>query len=376
MRPHVIAIGDDGELAQSGTYRNTPNEVQSLVARFEADTAGWPTRRLAIYAHGGLVPASSAVRQAARMRTQFLDRGIYPLFFIWNTDWYSTLKNMINDLFERWSAEAPAGALLDFLEDRVDDLLESAARSTFLARAGWNEIKENGIRASSRAQGGARVLSNAVGEAHKRAPFDIHLVGHSAGSILLAALAQHIGTGASRTPPVRGKGLGLRIETCSLWAPAATMDLFQATYGALAQRDRIAHTTVFALRDQFERDDTAGPYQKSILYLVSNALEERPPIPLVQPDGEPLIGMERFLNSSSHIADLQEGGKLSLVFTPTEEGAAQHDRSKATTHVGFSSDTATLEATISRILGTSKTIAPAIPEPAITAYETQISDLA
>ncbi len=372
MRPHVIAIGDDGELATTGTYRNTAREIESLVAQFETNTADWPTRRVVMYAHGGLVPASTAVRQGARMRTQFLDRDIYPLFFIWNTDWFSTLKNMIDDLFERWSAEAPAGGAFDFLQDRVDDLLESAARNTGLAKAGWSEIKENGIRASSRVDGGARVLANALGASHKRAPFEIHLVGHSAGSILLAGLASYLGTGESHSGPVRGKGLGLTIDSCHLWAPAATETLFKETYAALAGRNKIDRMTIFALRDQFERDDSAGPYQKSILYLVSNALEARARIPLWRPDGESLSGMEKFLTKGgSQMATLKDKGKLDYVISPTREGAAQHSSAKATSHVGFSSDMATLEATIARILGTNRTLAPTVPETAIKAFDEQ-----
>lgn len=73
------------------------------------------------------------------------------------------MTNMIDDLFERWSAEIPVAGALDFLEDRTDDMLEAAARSVRLVRAGSSEIKENGLRATPRASGGARTLVDALG---------------------------------------------------------------------------------------------------------------------------------------------------------------------------------------------------------------------
>ncbi len=352
LRPHVIVIGNDGELASSGTYATTPADLTQMVERFDQTTKAWSKRRLALVAHGGLVSSSQAVNQAARMRTRFLDNKIYPIFFVWNTDWLSTLTNMLSDLYNRWSAEAPAAGPLDFLLDRTDDMLEAAARGTLLAKQGWSEIKENGLRATTRAQGGGRLLADALAAVHQRDPFEIHLVGHSAGSILLAPLAQYLGSGG-RAALAKRKGLGLGVAGATLWAPAATMDLAEETYLPLLAARDLGKLTVFALRDSFERDDAAGPYRKSILYLVSNALEERARIPLVRPHGEELLGMEKFLTEHATITGLVKSKKIDLVFGPTESGAPTANNSQSKTHVGYSVDQATHLATISRILGTS-----------------------
>jgi hypothetical protein len=367
MRPHVIVIGDDGELSRTGTYATTPGDVAGMVARFAETTKSWRTRRLALFAHGGLVSASHALNQAARLRTRFLDNQIYPIFFIWQTDWYSTLTNMLDDIFDRWSAEAPAQGPLDVLLDRTDDMLEAAARVTLLARQGWEEIKENGERATSRSTGGARILADNLAAAPIDGGFDIHLIGHSAGSILLAPLARYLGT-ARRIPALRRNGLGLGIESATLWAPAATMELAEETYLPLLDRGDLAQLSLFILRDDFEQDDAAGPYRKSILYLVSNALEKTARIPLFRPDGEPLLGMEKFVTKNAAVQKAVSSGKLEVVVTPTAATAPVARRSKAKTHVGYSGDAATHEATISRILRRA-TVARPVSRSAVLTHE-------
>jgi pimeloyl-ACP methyl ester carboxylesterase len=349
MRPHVVVIGDDGELSRTGTYATTPSDIAGMVTSFAETTKNWRTRRLVLFAHGGLVSASSALNQAARLRTRFLDNQIYPIFLIWNTDWYSTLTNMLDDIFDRWSAEAPAEGPLDFLLDRTDDMLEAAARVTLLAREGWKEIKENGERATSRSTGGARILADNLAAADIDGGFDIHLVGHSAGSIILASLAQYLGT-SRQIPGLRKRGLGLGVESVTLWAPAATMRLAEETYLPLLNSGDLGRMTLFILRDDFERDDAAGPYRKSILYLVSNALEDTARIPLFRPDGEPLLGMEKFISNLPSTQKAVASRKVDVVVAPTSNTDPIARRSQAKTHAGFSSDTATHFATISRIL--------------------------
>lgn len=367
MRPHVVVIGNDGELARSGTYAANSKQVTELVSSFVETTQSWKQRRLVLFAHGGLVSASHAVEQAARLRTRFLENQIYPIFFIWNTDWLATLTNMLDDLIDRWRGEAPAGGPLDFFVDRTDDLLEVAARTTLLAKLGWEEIKENGERATTRATGGSRILADALAAAHADQHFEIHLVGHSAGSILLAPLAEYLAT-SRRLNTIRRNGLGLGVRSTTLWAPAVTMQLATQTYMPLLATGDLDQLTVFALRDEVERDDSVGPYRKSILYLVSNALEATARIPLLRPDGEPLLGLEKFLTKTPPF----ENGNVNLVIGPTSPDADRPSRSRASTHVGFSTDQATHLATISRILGTTKITSP-VSRSAVKTHELEVA---
>jgi hypothetical protein len=78
-----------------------------------------------------------------------------------------------------------------------------------------------------------------------------YLVGHSAGSIFLAPLMQFIGS------------LGLQIQTCTLWAPACTVDIFTQYY-VPAIGSTIKKFTLFTLDDTTERaDNCAEIYHKS-----------------------------------------------------------------------------------------------------------------
>lgn len=128
------------------------------------------------------------------------------------------------------------------------------------------------------------------------------------------------------------------------------MELFEETYLPLLQRAVIERLAVFALRDELERDDSAGPYRKSVLYLVSNALEETARIPLFREDGEPILGLAKFVVDHDETANLERLGKIDVVLGPTDSHAPASDSSTATTYVGFSSDSATRAATIARIL--------------------------
>jgi hypothetical protein len=366
MRPHVIAFGDDGELTESGTYANDATDVRNIVEGFVEATDDWPVRRLALYAHGGLVSASSAIHQAARLRTTFLAHDVYPLFFMWHTDPMSTLLAMLDDLLERWRGEQRVEGIVDFLTDRTDDLIEAAARHT-VVKPGWQEIAENGRRATTRAQGAARLVADLIEELVP-ADTEIHLVGHSAGSILLAPLAQYLASqGDIDGGPMNNRtGLGRDVASVTLWAPAATTELASETYLPLVSEDRVKRLRLFILNDAAERDDSAGPYRKSILYLVSNALEETARIPLVHPDGEPLLGMEKFTDEIDHPG----WDDVEVVVCPTGATAPVEAKSNATTHAGFSSDRTTHLATLSWIVG--EPTSAAIPEPAIQAHEAQV----
>ena len=146
---------------------------------------------------------------------------------------------------------------------------------------------ERGSRQHQPARRSCRLCPANRGAGGGRSGSEIHLVAHSAGSILLAHLAELLTSSAS--------GSGVRITTCSLWAPACTIDLFRQTYLSLLRRRRIESLAIFTLSEEAERDDhCAHIYNKSLLHLVSNAFEARPRIPLVR-DGVPLLGMARHL---------------------------------------------------------------------------------
>lgn len=108
-----------------------------------------------------------------------------------------------------------------------------------------------------------------------------------------------------------------------------------------------------------ERDDTVGPYGKSLLFLVSNAFEEE--------RGTPLLGMERFVSrrgetKSDYIGEGDEDlvelfeqevdGLPSLVVAGA--GGGPQSTSRSDSHGGFDNDEWTLNSVLRRMLGDDK----------------------
>src|SRR5205085_6384372 len=92
-------------------------------------------------------------------------------------------------------------------------------------------------------------------------------------------------------------GFDMKIATCTLWAPACTVQFFKERYEPAL--DNIDDLALFTLTDKAERDDNcANIYHKSLLYLVSNAFESglgKAPF-LGERQGEPILGMAKFIS--------------------------------------------------------------------------------
>jgi hypothetical protein len=106
----------------------------------------------------------------------------------------------------------------------------------------------------------------------------------------------------------------------------------------------IGRMALYVLSDKAEQDDNcARLYNKSLLYLVSNAFEAVPRIPVFRDEGTPLLGMEKFLDKQLRALFT---GKHELVIAP--DGATL---SQAREHGAFDDDPATVASTFRRILG-------------------------
>ena len=144
--------------------------------------------------------------------------------------------------------------------------------------------------------------------------------------------------------------LGRKIESCTLWAPACTMALFEQFYLPAIQADKIGRFALFTLTDAAEQDDNcASIYHKSLLYLVSNAFENPPRIPLLR-DGVPLLGMEKFISKHAKLGSLIRAKRIDWVKAPNTEDTGSPDASGASHHGDFDDDPATVKATLARVL--------------------------
>lgn len=366
LRPHIVSLGNDGRLRTTGRFGTGQDDVRNLIREdLPRITRDWPVKRVMLYAHGGLVPEQAAIQRVADLRELMLPQQVYPLCFVWKTDFWSTLGNILRDAV-RPRTEGLMDQAKGVLLDRIDDTIEPLAR-VLGGKTMWEEMKENARLATTAVvrngnalteAGGAAQVARLLGEWMQADPdVELHLVGHSGGSILLAPLAQLLTTEGvvADGPAAAMQGVGQRIASLTLWAPAMTMDLFDQTFAPALAAGRIDHAALFTLTDRAEQDDhCARIYNKSLLYLVAHAFEARARS-WVRPEhrhGTPLLGMARFIEAHGGIRDLLATGKLDWIQAPVQgEPANAANGSAATTHGGFDDDPATLQATLARILG-------------------------
>jgi hypothetical protein len=364
LRPHVISLGNDGLLRNSGEFASTRASIEEIVGNdLPRITKAWPVKRVLLYAHGGLVSEQSALQRAEDYRAQMLSSQVYPLCFVWHSDFWSTVTNILKEGLLRRRPEGFLDDAKDFMLDRLDDTLEPLSRA--LGKGLWDEMKENARLASTHADpqgqpnGGARLVVDRLAALRASGTkLELHIAGHSAGSIFMAYVVQHL------------VALGIPIASVSLWAPACTTALFKQLYLPAIKSKTIQRFALFTLKDVTEQDDDcAGIYNKSLLYLVSNALEHKSG--LFFADGEPILGMEHFLFADPTFkldrkAVLHENpSRVALcglknaewVRSPNglPEGAA--DAAHARHHGDFDDDKATVRATLARILNKPATTA-------------------
>lgn len=293
---HTLVSGNDGQLMATD-FTRARGDREGLARELVVERpAAWfkarkdRTVKLALYAHGGLNSEVGAVQRIRVLAPYFLANGIYPLFFTWKTGPGETVMSMLEDLKHRVldpgdRSEGGLERLREAAAEARDRAIEAVGRQ--FARGIWSEMREN-------AAGGAtddhvldlaarmlRELRDGLGKSGRT--LELHLIGHSAGAILLGHLLGRLG-GAQPVPAA----------SCELYAPACSSGFAVQHYGAAQAVGVLAlgRLRLHVLTDANERADglpNAGReiYGKSLLYLVSRALDDV--------RKQPLLGMERAL---------------------------------------------------------------------------------
>jgi hypothetical protein len=358
LRPHIISLGNNGLPLENGDFANTAKEISAFITKdFPRLTATWQKKRILLYAHGGLVGEKGAVQRVAEYRRAMLEVEVYPVAFIWHSDFWSTLKNILGEALGQRQSEGIFDKAKDFMLDRVDDTLEPIARYIG-GRAQWAEMTENATAATTHRKGGARIVIQALKTLLATNPnIEIHVAGHSAGSVFMGPVVREIAKFA-------------KVATCHLWAPACTTAFFKQHYLPLLKgaSRAIREFALYTLNDSAERDDhCAHIYNKSLLYLVSNALEQEYHPLKWGWSGAPLLGMEKFIRADSDIHGLFNNQSATWILAPNSETASQK-ASKSTSHGGFDDDKATVKGTLDRIIGSTKSSAAPVEFTASAAY--------
>jgi hypothetical protein len=278
---------------------------------------------IAVYAHGGLTSESGAAATATKWISALYDNRIFPIFLMWETDLFSTLKDRLEDVLK--GEPRLAGGLLDVAKGWWNERLEK-----LLAHPGtmiWGEMKQNGEAISEAQDSGGIKLYKAC----KKSPFfadpskvRLHLIGHSAGSIVHSYIVNALCK------------LGWTFDSVNFMAPAVRVDVFQDCVVPWLKRGKVKRLNQFHLADDVEqKDPTCKPilgYSRSLLYLVSQSFESGVVAPI--------LGMEKYFSAIA-------GQGLSGV----RAWAAPGLQSKSSTHGGFDDDATTMASVISLIKG-------------------------
>lgn len=317
---HYVHV-DNGSFSPTQPYWSTKDDVAAT-----ADLIGKTKdyEHFLFYAHGGLNAPDEAAKRTAAMKDVFKGNAIYPYSVFYDTGLVKTLKDVILGRAEEINQRT--GGLLDL----TDALIEKAIGSTGMKL--WNEMKADARLPFEGKRDGESAVGLFVDRLVARAkaglsPIQIHLAGHSTGAILIG----HLLAALDRVLPD-----GIHVQSCSLMAPACSVDFFQQHYrprlGKSAQAaTKIDRLKVYCLKDPAEQDDTVTPlYNKSLLYLVSNAFETT--------DFLPILGMEKFKDKiGTNLLELAYADKTSPI-------------TRAKTHGGFDNDPYTMNDILRSIL--------------------------
>lgn len=349
LRRHTINLSK-GVLSAKGdidSVQVTPKMIaeRHLVDYLESRRQLKRPAHVVFYAHGGLVDEASAICYANTVLPWWLRNGVFPIFFIWESGFFETLRT------------TPRGAR-EFT-DFTDWLLEGITQP--VARRVWAEMKEDAgnaslsvIREQQGRAGGAWQLAQVLAPVLAKYPeVQLHAVGHSTGPILLSKFL----------PLLTDKGFV--ISTLSYLAPAIRTDRFLADVEPLIGTGKpIRELCMYTMNDEAERDDNcARIYRKSLLYFVREACGDRR-----------VLGLQKDLYDDAELRKLfnlkpKDDGRIrssnppvTVEFSPPRGSRLMNKRTGALQHGGFDNDAQTMVSVLARVLGVS-------PEPTSSAMQ-------
>lgn len=267
--PFVIDMENDGRLSNTGEFRTQEGDLTALVtthagaARSAFGLAEDKPMDVALYAHGGLVGEKVAAKTAAEWIPALYDAAVFPIFLMWETDLWSTLKHMLSEAVA--GVARPTGGWGVELARWWNERLERALAVP--GSAVWDEMKENAERLSGGKQSGGRLL---YAKAHAAPLFQpgrvrLHLIGHSAGSIVHAHLIDRLCRA------------GWAFESVTFLAPAVRVDTFEELVLPHLRSGKVSRYRQLHLSDAAEQaDDTCKAilgYSRSLLYLAAHSFE-------------------------------------------------------------------------------------------------------
>ncbi len=363
---HSVVMGNEGRvinrLVTAGGAKDAVEEVvlAGVSNHFKALSSS-EKPRLVLFAHGGLNAEGDSIKRIRTLAPYFQANGVYPVFFSWKTGLQESILSIMEDAVGRLFPRSEG--LTDVLRDakeRASDVLDrtlEVACENLGVKAIWSQMKQNAGAASRRADGdrGGFLAAQALAALRRMFPaLELHLVGHSAGSILLGHMLDDLNR------------QGIKVSSCTLYAAACTVEFAQRTYARAIEQGLLRKQSLYmhVLTDDRERGDTVGPYRKSLLYLVSRALEDWHKTPLLGMANsfDPAKNEQWSAATKTHLKNWQRFWGGSPIATLGDEQvvtAAVWKRGRidevmakiASAHGSFDNDVVMIDQTIRRIVG-------------------------
>lgn len=357
LKPYLVNLSD-GRFSSGGQLRTTAEDIDAIFSThlpaFVAEHGGVDVPLL-FWAHGGLVSEADGIAGAARQIPWWLDNGVYPVFFIWETGLMEAFGSMLGGGARDALPVPQQVAARGFFADAWNKTFELLARP--LGPKVWGQMKLSAAQAVAEDGGAlyvARALADYVGR--DRQAVRLHAAGHSAGSIFHSYFL----------PAYASMGAGAPFSTLNLLAPAITTEGFkQRLQPLLGTGSGIEHLGMFSMARAVEEEDTVpGGYTRSLLCLIRASLE-------VQPN-TPILGLQESVAADAGLSALFAGTQADAVWSVSTNGP-KSTRSSARSHGDFDNDPDTMNSVLVRVLDREDVIAfrgaPVAPAPAPDAVQ-------
>ena len=330
---HYLHI-DDGALVTRGRYAQTLDTIRTTARLLEKggyDPKSPPYNHLLIFTHGALTDRYAVAARVRAWHRVFKAAGIYPLHIMWETGFNSDVVDVVKDLLFK-TRQRMGGQT-----KHTDERLEALARP--LGRKLWRDLKTTSALAFDKETDGGQALRCFMRAAASRPhALKVHFAGVSGGALLLDGMIKV------------AEELDQQVTTANLLAPACSMDYYdQAIRPHIGKRVR--KLRLYSLIKRRECEDTLDIYGKSLLHLVSNALEASV--------GAPLLGLERDLVALK--SPLPAHHKV--FFAGRDTG-----RTNSKSHQGFDSDPKTMNDLLGTILGRKPASSEAFSKAHLSSY--------
>jgi hypothetical protein len=362
---HTLVTGNDGIIEVTDLAAGVEGDVNRFMQRLVVDVplaalSQMAQPRLMIYAHGGLNSRDESIARIRVLAPYFEANGVYPLFLTWRTGPVETVASILEDKLRsifgiETEEQARAAGFFDDLKEARDRRVEEIAHVA--VKGLWTEMRENAERGAVRGHGldvlarKVAALRETLRTGHGKS-LEVHLVGHSAGSILLGHLL-----GKLAAPAVK-------VSSCSVYAAACSVRFAVAKYldegkSILSPADIALHYLTDANE---KRDFLAGGrnfhlYGKSLLYLVSRALDDARKMPLLGFERAVVQGFETNDDqwiASEHDAVRTWQKRFKGTLVPVKEpniAVAANGKTAQATHGSFDNSVRVITQTIERITG-------------------------